>query len=276
MARASVISPEAELPIQAPVEEPIINSPFTEPKCHWAYDKSGKANKIPGRRSARYFWTTQRVMTGQTELDSIGGDYGSELLPLVNALRDDVSRWRASGYENATQIVEQLTDAIEPDDSVGEPPLLPVINRFRPYGSTAEVRFTTTRPCHVTFKSHIDQVVLDTETWERSVAFQLEASEVVVCFARNDHLGIEIPYEFYGGAHKFLPDFVVRMKSGVRLLLEVKGLHGEKEEAKFQAAKRWVAAVNNWGRMGRWAFHVCRSPDMLKTEIEYLNSQPIA
>jgi type III restriction enzyme len=174
------------------------------------------------------------------------------------------------------KVVEQLTDAIEPDDSVGEPPLLPVINRFRPYGSTAEVRFTTTRPCHVTFKSHIDQVVLDTETWERSVAFQLEASEVVVCFARNDHLGIEIPYEFYGGAHKFLPDFVVRMKSGVRLLLEVKGLHGEKEEAKFQAAKRWVAAVNNWGRMGRWAFHVCRSPDMLKTEIEYLNSQPIA
>jgi len=108
MARASVISPEAELPIQAPVEEPIINSPFTEPKCHWAYDKSGKANKIPGRRSARYFWTTQRVMTGQTELDSIGGDYGSELLPLVNALRDDVSRWRASGYENATQITKKL------------------------------------------------------------------------------------------------------------------------------------------------------------------------
>ena len=110
MARASVISPEAELPIQAPVEEPIINSPFTEPKCHWAYDKSGKANKIPGRRSARYFWTTQRVMTGQTELDSIGGDYGSELLPLVNALRDDVSRWRASGYENATQITKKLLD----------------------------------------------------------------------------------------------------------------------------------------------------------------------
>jgi hypothetical protein len=63
-------------------------------------------------------------------------------------------------------------------------------------------------------------------------------------------------------AHKFLPDFIVRLKNGVNLLLEVKGLHGEKEEAKFQAAKRWVAAVNNWGRMGRWDFHRLQRPDV--------------
>lgn len=173
------------------------------------------------------------------------------------------------------KVVGQLTDAIQPDTIAGEPPLLPVINRFRPYGSTAEVRFTTTRPCHPTFKSHIDQVVLDTDTWERSVSFQLETSEAVRHFARNDHLGLEIPYEFYGVAHKFLPDFIVRLKNGVNLLLEVKGFSGEKEEAKFQAAKRWVSAVNNWGRMGRWAFHVCKNPDTLRTEIEYLHALPL-
>ena len=50
----------------------------------------------------------------------------------------------------------------------------------------------------------------------------------------------------------------------------MKGFHGEKEDHKFQAAKRWVSAVNNWGRMGRWAFHVCKNPDSLKTEIAYL------
>lgn len=205
-----------------------------------------------------------------------------QLFPQVLAIVEDYAERRIQWNGCAKQelalevymrkVVEQLTDAIEPDHGAGEPPLLPVINRFRPYGSTAEVRFTTTRPCHATFKSHIDQVVLDTDTWERSVAFQLEASNAVLFFARNDHLGIEIPYEFYGGAHKFLPDFVVRLKNGVSVLLEVKGLHGEKEEAKFQAAKRWVSAVNNWGRMGRWAFHVCKSPDSLKTEVEYLNT----
>jgi type III restriction enzyme len=205
-----------------------------------------------------------------------------QVLAIVEEYADRRIQWNGCAKQELAlevymrKVVEQLTDAIEPDHGAGEPPLLPVINRFRPYGSTADVRFNTTRPCHTTFKSHIDQVVLDTDTWERSVAFQLEASDAVVFFARNDHLGIEIPYEFYGGAHKFLPDFVVRLKNGVCVLLEVKGLHGEKEEAKFQAAKRWVSAVNNWGRMGRWAFHVCKSPDSLKTEVEYLNQQPIA
>jgi type III restriction enzyme len=209
-----------------------------------------------------------------------------QLFPQVLAIVEDYAERRIQWNGCAKQelalevymrkVVEQLTDAIEPDHGVGEPPLLPVINRFRPYGSTAEVRFTTTRPCHKTMKSHIADVVLDTDTWERSVAFQLEASDAVLFFARNDHLGLEIQYEFYGGAHKFLPDFIVRLQNGATLILEVKGFHGEKEEAKFQAAKRWVSAVNNWGRMGRWAFHVCKSPDSLKTEVEYLNKQPIA
>ena len=30
-----------------------------------------------------------------------------------------------------------------------------------------------------------------------------------------------------------------------------------------QAARRWVAAVNNWGRLGAWDFAVCRDPQSL-------------
>jgi type III restriction enzyme len=82
--------------------------------------------------------------------------------------------------------------------------------------------------------------------------------------------GLEIPYEFYGVAHKFIPDFIVRLTNGISLILEVKGMHGEKEDAKFQAAKRWVSAVNNWGRMGQWQFHVCKDPNVLKKELAYL------
>lgn len=54
------------------------------------------------------------------------------------------------------------------------------------------------------------------------------------------------------------------------LLLEVKGYEDDKTTAKHGAAKRWVAAVNNWGKLGRWAFHVCRDPTMLEREIAYL------
>lgn len=70
---------QPELPVQAQVEEPIINGPYDEPKQHWKYDKQGKAHREPGRRPAEYFWTTQRVMTGQMDLEDIGsGDSGSE------------------------------------------------------------------------------------------------------------------------------------------------------------------------------------------------------
>lgn len=34
------------------------------------------------------------------------------------------------------------------------------------------------------------------------------------------------------------------------------------------AARRWVAAVNNWGQLGRWVFHVCRDPQLLVQELK--------
>ena len=71
------------------------------------------------------------------------------------------------------RIVEGLTEAIEPDTETGDPPLLPVLERFRAIGSTSEVLFRTSRHCVGTTKSHISHVVLDALKWEHSVAFQL-------------------------------------------------------------------------------------------------------
>ena len=101
---------QTELPIQAPVEEPIINSPYKEPLQHWSYSKEGKAQKTPGRRRASYFWTTQKTGSLQQTFEAEGfdTDFGSDDLPLVNSLRHDVAKWRASEYENATQVTKQL------------------------------------------------------------------------------------------------------------------------------------------------------------------------
>jgi type III restriction enzyme len=59
---------------------------------------------------------------------------------------------------------ERMYDAIEPDDDQGEPPLLPMLNRYKPVDSTKEVDFKATRPCYIAIKSHVNQVVLDTST----------------------------------------------------------------------------------------------------------------
>jgi type III restriction enzyme len=133
------------------------------------------------------------------------------------------------------------------------------------------VDFKTTRPCHATFKSHIDQVVMDTQSWEASASFKLESSESVAFFARNDHLGVLIPYEYMDIDHSYEPDFLVRLGNGVTVVLEIKGFEDDQDKAKHTAAKRWVTAVNNWGQLGRWAFHVCYNPQLLDKEMGYLN-----
>jgi type III restriction enzyme len=167
-------------------------------------------------------------------------------------------------------LVERLRDAILPDETQGETALLPVLNRYQPIGTTAAVDFPTTRPCWTTTKSHLNLVVADTQAWEQSAAFHLEKSEAVAAYVRNDRLGLVIPYDFMNVAHSYEPDFIVRLRNGVQVVLEIKGFEDNETKAKHDAAHRWVAAVNAWGGLGRWAFHVCRDPALLGLEIGWM------
>jgi type III restriction enzyme len=166
------------------------------------------------------------------------------------------------------RIIERLTEAIEPDTEAGEPPLLPIVERFRPIGSTSEVLFRTVRPCVGTTKSHINYVVLDAPKWEHSVAYQLEKIPEVISYARNDHLDLTIPYEWQGVRHEYRPDYIVRWRcedgGEIKIILEVKGFETEQDRQKEAAARRWVKAVNHHGEFGRWAFAVCREPMRLR------------
>ncbi len=80
-----------DIPIQ-PVEQPILCSPYEKPNAHWVYDtETGEAVKQLGRRNAGYWYKTQR--TGSQQLQLFGQEEWDDL-PLVNALRADVERWR--------------------------------------------------------------------------------------------------------------------------------------------------------------------------------------
>lgn len=168
------------------------------------------------------------------------------------------------------RIVERIRTGIEPDVSEGEPPLLPILNRYKPIGTSAEVDFKTVRPCHGTQKSHVNQVVLDTDVWESCAAFHLEDSELVTSYVRNDHLGLVIPYEFQGIDHSYEPDMIACMGNGLRVLLEIKGYEDDQTRAKHAAARQWGRAVNNWGKLGQWYFHVCRDPNWLSKELKWI------
>jgi type III restriction enzyme len=171
------------------------------------------------------------------------------------------------------RVVERLVDAIEPDEEAGESPLMPILNRYKPFGTTAEVDFKTTRRCQQTVKSHLNQVVLDTLTWEASAAFYLERSKHVVCYTRNEQMGFTIPYEYDGISHAYEPDFLVKMTDGRMLVLEVKGYETDQENAKHQAAQRWVSAVNNADKTTIWGFKVCKDVQRLELQLDYWMTQ---
>ena len=185
----------------------------------------------------------------------------------------------------AQLVVERLLTAIRPDDSQAEPPLTPILNRYVPFGSTAEVDFKTTRICHSTVHSHVNQMPMDTAVWESSAAFYVEmavAAGVAHSYARNEGLHFTIPYDYYGISHAFEPDFLVKLMrdpqdaaQDVTLILEIKGYETDQDRAKHQAAQRWVKAVNNWGQMGRWAFHVSRDPQLLLRELQHIRRQSL-
>lgn len=165
------------------------------------------------------------------------------------------------------QIISRLSEAIRPDITAGESPLLPIIERYRPYGSTSEVSFRSFKECYGTTKSHVSHVVSDSN-WEKSVMFQLEKLPEVVTYVKNDHLNFEIPYEFGSQKHRYVPDYIIHLqtknKSILKVILEVKGFEDEKARAKHNAMQKWIDAVNHHGEFGRWVLIQCKDPDKVE------------
>jgi type III restriction enzyme len=165
-----------------------------------------------------------------------------------------------------TQLRERLTDALRPEVE-GDGRLMPVLDQYEPVASTDRIAFSTAKPCEPTRKSHISHVVADSKL-ELGIARVLEADERVVSYAKNDRLFLEIPYRYLGKPLRYRPDFLVKLTNGRVLLIEGKGRADEKDDAKSTAAKRWVAAVNAWGKLGEWSHHVCFKPEEAQNAVE--------
>ena len=132
----------------------------------------------------------------------------------------------------------------------------PVFDPEFPIGSTENMRtWYTTKPNDPTTKSQISHVVHDS-SWESAEAYHLEHSDLVDAYAKNDHLGFYVLYLFNGVVRKFFPDYLIRLKNGETLVLEVKGQDSEQNKVKRQHLAQWVKAVNQKSGFGRWSADV--------------------
>jgi type III restriction enzyme len=101
-------------------------------------------------------------------------------------------------------------------------------------------------------------VVLDSD-WEGIMANVFESHPRVLAYAKNQGMGLEVPYLDGGISRRYIPDFVVRLDDRgdepLNLVLEVKGYRGENAKAKADTMMSyWVPGVNALGEFGRWGF----------------------
>ena len=163
-----------------------------------------------------------------------------------------------------------LVDALEAVDESGKNQERPVIAPG-PAGvrSTRHVEFFTGRQPWPVQKCHLNAMVADTKTWEQSAATALDAHPGVAHWVKNDHLGFQVPYRKDGVRRRYLPDFIVDLVTGERMVVEIKGQIGD-AEVKAAAAQRWCNAVNNDGRFGLWSYHLVRQPPDLMSLLDEL------
>jgi type III restriction enzyme len=84
------------------IDNPIPNSPFSEPARHFRFDDDGIANEIAdGRRRSTYFIPIPKPKTRSGAQLSLTGDWVGERMTdndFINRVREHVGAWRSARY----------------------------------------------------------------------------------------------------------------------------------------------------------------------------------
>lgn len=140
--------------------------------------------------------------------------------------------------------------------------------------STRMVNFHTGKALHDVQRCHLNAAVFDSD-WERQAADLLGSHPAVVAWVKNDRLGLVIPYRKEGTPRKYLPDFIVELTTGDKLIVEIKGQVGD-AMLKKAAAERWCRAVTNDGRFGPWSYELCFGAGDLMAKLDRVRTQAAA
>jgi type III restriction enzyme len=172
------------------------------------------------------------------------------------------------------KITAGITRALE-----GTRPIKALLDPYNPEGSTAHVRFNTSRPERWETngpppKNHVNWVITDSE-WEAEFCRVVESHPQVLAYTKNHNLGLEVPYRYASETRTYLPDFILLVDDGhgpsdpLRLVIEIKGYRREDaKEKKATMENYWIPGVNNLRSHGRWAFAELRDIYTLEADLD--------
>ncbi len=87
------------------VQQPILCSPFEEPREHWRIVEGEEPRRMPGRRPAMYFY---RPPSRGEEVEPSDGAGTAIELKVVNRIRERVKEWRAQQWPGVTRTTLEL------------------------------------------------------------------------------------------------------------------------------------------------------------------------
>ncbi len=192
----------------------------------------------------------------------------SEKIVITNPLfNKDPQKRKILIMLNMNKVVQHIWNEINAHNT---DVLTPVFDKERPIRSTGDIRtWWTNKPCERFPKTHINFIPVDS-SWEYTSAKIISKSPNVVAFIKNDHLNFSIFYNFQGVIHKYFPDFIVKMKDGSFLVLEVKGQDDDRNKTKQEFLKEWCQAVNKHGGFGIWKSAIAYNQNTIQKILEIL------
>ena len=168
----------------------------------------------------------------------------------------------------ALDTISSLLEAIRKGSASTQSEVAVVPQGMAGMGSTLFVDFHTTKPIRSVTKCHLNAMVADTQKWEQSAGFLLDAHPGVTKWVKNDHLDFNIPYRKRGIRKPYIPDFVAVTDQDQNIIIEIKGQVTDDADIKEKSAKRWVEAVNRLGSYGQWHYMMLEDPGRIGIELD--------
>lgn len=98
---------------QVVIENPVLNSPFEEPKRHFRFTDEGITNEVvEARRVSSYFMpiAATKKRGGQRAFETEWTQDRVEENKFINRVRGEVAKWRKGGYLGVTKTTSQLLE----------------------------------------------------------------------------------------------------------------------------------------------------------------------
>ncbi|MDH3658018.1 MAG: DEAD/DEAH box helicase family protein [Nitrosopumilus sp.] len=185
----------------------------------------------------------------------------SDKINILNVHQNEELRRKLVMTFNMSKIIQHIFEAIK-FENIKSRTL--EFDPDKPIKSTEDMRpWHTKKPNDYSKKSHINYAVHDSR-WEAYAVFELERNSSVVSWVKNDHVGFGIDYIYNGILHTYYPDFLICLKNGITLVLEIKGIDSDQNRTKRSFLKEWVDAVTENVRFGVWISDVAFAQSEVK------------